>query len=343
MAFGDKQKQLLSTAATQLGLQVAQGNGVGMPPPAVDARLEQLKEQMQIMLDEYRVLITGQETMPPRNWRMSNNRVTRRLDDLTDVVGDLLTDHAALQAQHDALQKAVPNLISDAISAYHQEIFVPTVQMLTGANTPGVAHSLLELYNLLQAEIQEDNVTMADVFARITQVKQQAAAAQLTADGAQALATSAQTLATTAKTTADGIRTDLTTQTGRIDAVKVTADTAKGTAETAKTTADGVRVDLNAHTSANNLHRFKQTKRVVTPAMAVGASVPVAITWDTPMPSANYTVSALLGNNSLLGMTWVLAASPVQTANGCTIILKNTGLLALLASAGTIQLLATHD
>lgn len=77
---------------------------------------------------------------------------------------------------------------------------------------------------------------------------------------------------------------------------------------------------------------------VNTPAMAIGASVTVTVTWPTAMPSATYAAVATVENDSLLGVQIVLKAG-TKTTTGCQFTLKNAGLLALLASAGTLQVI----
>jgi hypothetical protein len=91
---------------------------------------------------------------------------------------------------------------------------------------------------------------------------------------------------------------------------------------------------------ANALPLFRSI-RVAAPAMALGASVTVNVTWPTPFADTSYTVSATPQGTSIIGLTWAL--NPGHTTTGCSFTLKNAGLIALLASAVTLHVIAIHD
>lgn len=76
-----------------------------------------------------------------------------------------------------------------------------------------------------------------------------------------------------------------------------------------------------------------------TPALALGATVTLDVAWDTPLADANYGVFVSMVGGSLLGLGATVTA---QTATGCTIKIKNTLGLVLLAGAGTLEAFAYH-
>lgn len=83
-----------------------------------------------------------------------------------------------------------------------------------------------------------------------------------------------------------------------------------------------------------------RAKRVPVPALAIGAAQAVAVAWDTPFPSTAYTVPTPgVEGPVLLGLPVVSN----RTATGCTVTLKNTGVVALAAGAATLHVLAIHD
>lgn len=86
--------------------------------------------------------------------------------------------------------------------------------------------------------------------------------------------------------------------------------------------------------------RMIQTKRVATPAMLIGATSNVSVTWDVAFANTNYTVSVTLEGASLLGLTPVISS---RTATGCVVTIRNSLLVNLLVNAGTLHLIATAD
>jgi hypothetical protein len=83
-----------------------------------------------------------------------------------------------------------------------------------------------------------------------------------------------------------------------------------------------------------------RAKRIAVPAMAAGASQVVQVVWDTPFPSANYTVPCPgVAGTTLLSLPTVSNI----TKEGCTITVKNAGLLTLAANTATLHVQATHD
>jgi hypothetical protein len=234
--------------------------------------------ELQTLMEATIRAIIGQNTIPKSsNWSMSNNRSNARLNGIDNRLNML--DQARIerglvieqmQAAHEALKASIPDLISTAINAYNTNIVRPLIQTLTGVQDPNVAHSLLELYNLLQAENAEDAATLADVLARINTVKLAAAAAQLTADQAQATGSDAQTKLAALTTNvipalqaADTANANVTaTQKGRIDYIVGTNLPALQTADITNTTAintERTRVDTLVNTTVPALQTADST------------------------------------------------------------------------------------
>ncbi|MGW2116021.1 hypothetical protein [Streptomyces zhihengii] len=81
-------------------------------------------------------------------------------------------------------------------------------------------------------------------------------------------------------------------------------------------------------------------KATPTLSLGAGATVAVPVTFDAAMPSANYqAIVQVSGAQSLLGNITVVPPITAATATGCTVTLKNTGLLTL-AQQVTVQVTA---
>lgn len=122
--------------------------------------------------------------------------------------------------------------------------------------------------------------------------------------------------------------------TGKANAAKDDATSAVKDATAAVKTAQA------AMTAAAATPSRIRTKRLPLSSLAVGKEQQLQVTWDTPFPTANYTVPT----PGVVGAT--LLSLPIisnLTKEGCTITVKNAGLLALAANACTLHILAIHD
>lgn len=116
------------------------------------------------------------------------------------------------------------------------------------------------------------------------------------------------------------------------------AATAAANATAAQTAAAAAQAAAaTAQTAAATQAARARTKLVPTPGMALGATATLNVVWDTPFPDAVYAVIPALVGGSLLGLGATVTA---QTAAGCTVQIKNTLGLVLLAGAGTLDLFA---
>jgi hypothetical protein len=79
----------------------------------------------------------------------------------------------------------------------------------------------------------------------------------------------------------------------------------------------------------------RRTKNVAVPALLLGATQTLTVTWPTAMPSAAYTINVTpMGSSTIVGqMQWSVVQSSI-TATGLQIQVK--GLLAV--TVGTITL-----
>lgn len=79
----------------------------------------------------------------------------------------------------------------------------------------------------------------------------------------------------------------------------------------------------------------RRKKDVAVPALLLGASQTLTVTWDTAMPNANYMISVVpLGTASIVdSVSWSVVGSSI-TANGLQIAVK----AGLLVAVGTITL-----
>lgn len=90
------------------------------------------------------------------------------------------------------------------------------------------------------------------------------------------------------------------------------------------------------HTEIDGIHvPVRQKKDVAVPALLLGASQTLTVTWDTAMPSANYLISVVpIGAASIVdSVSWSVVGLSM-TATGVQIAVK----AALLIAVGTITL-----
>lgn len=81
-----------------------------------------------------------------------------------------------------------------------------------------------------------------------------------------------------------------------------------------------------------------ETKRVSVPSLLAGLSTSVVVTFDTPFPDTNFTVSA----NPDAGGLSILTVQDItsKTASACTFLVKNVGLSTV---AGALNVIAIGD
>ncbi len=113
---------------------------------------------------------------------------------------------------------------------------------------------------------------------------------------------------------------------------RASADTAIQSSVTALTTRV---VTLESKTAAT----WAELKAVTMPAITVGGSTDLTITWTTPAPNANYSVfPTIIGSNiSLLGNVTAVVKS--KTATSAVVTLKNNGLSLISINTGQIEAL----
>lgn len=157
-------------------------------------------------------------------------------------------------------------------------------------------------------------------------------AARLTAD--EAAITAAQIAANTAQLAANQASAAAATAQAKADADALAVLAAKTTADAALLTAG------QAGAATDKLAGRFRTVRVATPAVGLGGTMSVAITWAVPFADASYNAVAEFEGLAVLGLTAVVTN---RTATGCTVTSKNVLGLALLAGAGTITVTAIHD
>ncbi len=89
---------------------------------------------------------------------------------------------------------------------------------------------------------------------------------------------------------------------------------------------------------------WAEIKVLSLPAIAVGATTDVAITWTTAAPDTSYIVRpVLIGTSvSLLGTVTPVLKDNSKTVNGCTISIKNSGLIPVTVNAGQLEVLGLH-
>lgn len=172
----------------------------------------------------------------------------------------------------------------------------------------------------LQTRQGAGEAAQALLAARLTTEDAAIAAAQATATAAQFAASQAQAGAATAQAKADA------------DATLALA--AQAAAEAAKATA------TQALAASTALAARFRTKRMVTPGVALGGTMSMAIVWDVPFADDKYNAVAEFEGLALLGLTAVVTN---RTATGCTVTSKNVLGLQLLAGAGTVTVTAIHD
>lgn len=119
------------------------------------------------------------------------------------------------------------------------------------------------------------------------------------------------------------------------------AATAQSKAEAAQATATQAQALAQAAQASQALlaARFR-VARLASPAIAVGGTGTLQVTWSPAFADDKYSVVAECEGAALLGLEATVTA---RTATGCTVQLKNSLGLNLALGAGTISLLATHD
>ena len=179
-----------------------------------------------------------------------------------------------------------------------------------------------------QADVEANELVDIAQAAELHAVEAKAVAAQTKADAAQALA-SGNTVAISAAQT-------------KADAAQAKAEAAQAQATAAIAAAAAAQAQATAASTATTALAGRiRTKRVATPAMAIGGTATMNVVWETPFPDNLYTMSApALVSGSLLGLAATVTA---HSPTGCTVQIKNTLGLVLLAGAGTLELNAIHD
>lgn len=88
--------------------------------------------------------------------------------------------------------------------------------------------------------------------------------------------------------------------------------------------------------------RMRLVLNTVVPAVAVGASQTVTISWNPAFPTTNYIVlTSLSGTMGTVQLGDFVASAKAN--NSCTLTVRNLGVVALLASALTIDVLIVHS
>lgn len=110
-----------------------------------------------------------------------------------------------------------------------------------------------------------------------------------------------------------------------------TSQEAKATADAAKATADAAMSKANAtQTQLTNIPKvpWLGLKVVNVPALVLGGSVDLSISWDTAAPAADYAVAAAVeGTAAIIGTVSVAIKPGSKTINGCVITVKSSALL----------------
>lgn len=100
---------------------------------------------------------------------------------------------------------------------------------------------------------------------------------------------------------------------------QATATSAVSKADTA-TTAAYDALDRAARALARNAH--VRIGSINVPILALGATVDVAVTWSTPMPTADYNIDLAPVTSTLIGKVTATVKANTRTANGVTITLR---------------------
>ncbi|TPG66058.1 hypothetical protein [Hymenobacter nivis] len=281
----------------------------------------------------------------------------------------------ALRAQGDAFAQALAQQRTDL----HQEILgsagplletIRQIQALDLADEADDAQVHTQLFGLLGAQ----STQLTQALAAITQLTSGLGATDGRVTGLQTTV-GTHTADLVALHQADtALRTDLTSTAAQLGTTTGTANSAQAAAVGLRTDVGALQTTVSGHTqelakrlrsdqadttafnlsakaatAAGQLVVFEQLgarQRSVRVAVAgrtiaAGTSTTVSVTWPTPFPDANYTVSAPLASNvTLLGGQWVLTS---QSATGCVLTLANSALVALNLTTGTLHVTATHD
>jgi hypothetical protein len=172
-------------------------------------------------------------------------------------------------------------------------------------------------------------------------LQKRAAAEELALATLQARATADEALITATKDKADAAQFEATMAKGAAAAAQQKAEAAAAATTTAKAAADAAQATASTAQAglATLTGRFR-TKRLSTPAVAIGGTMKIDVTWDVPFPDDKYNAVAEFEGLGLLGLTAVVTN---RTATGCTVVSKNVLGLQLLAGAGMVTVTAIHD
>ncbi|WP_324671030.1 hypothetical protein [Hymenobacter sp. GOD-10R] len=317
-------------------------------------------------LDERTRRIIGQQTLPPQNWNMANNRSARRLDVVEAILADLAPQLAlairkadAAQADADAnelatqaleVRAAADDLADAALLAYAQatEAKATATQLALEANTLADAQdrayaqatqsqvaALAAAQDLLKAQATANTQAIATAQAAANAAQAKADADEVLAKAAQVKAEQALTAAQAAQASANTAQASATTAISNAASAATAASAAQSTATAAQTSATAAQTAVAALAD-----RFR-SKRISTPAMLIGAEATINVVWDKPFTDNLYTMNKpeLVGG-SILGLAAQVTA---HTAAGCTVKIKNTLGLQLAAGAATLEITALHD
>lgn len=80
--------------------------------------------------------------------------------------------------------------------------------------------------------------------------------------------------------------------------------------------------------------------RVATPAVLLGGSSDVTVTWSAPFANTNYTVVVTLEGTGVLGLTPIVKSRALAN---CVVTLKNALLVNILAGAGTLHVITISN